>query len=424
MNGAPKKHIVIAGVGFAGLHAYERLDRFLEAGDNVEITLINRGDAFTFIPMIHEVGTGLLQPAAITQPIRLLPKRFFRDFIDGNVVSVDADAQTVFVERSEGFTETIHYDYLILGLGSRADFMGIPGASDNSYPLRTLTDARRLKNRVLECFDKADVVSDDKLQKDLIRFVVVGGGATGVEVAGELSDLISNEMTRAFPRLASRGQVVLVERNERLIKEASETMSKRVKEHLERWTCVDVRTGVGVEQVTENGVALDTGFLDSKTVIWCAGVSAVPTRIEAKKPITRDEKLGRIAVTRFLNTGSYPNLFIVGDQALVMNVQTDRPYGMRAQFATEEGKCAAHNIIASIRGRNLEQFSWTDRGTIISLGKSGALADIDGFHFSGFLARIIYRVAYLYAISGVRAKLRTALEWSLNLFTPRDISKI
>ncbi len=424
MTQTSKKHIIIAGVGFGGLHAYQTLTKELQPEDGVEVTLINRGDAFVFVPMIHEVGSGLLQPDAITQPIRLLPKTYLRDFIDGTIVGIDADAQTVTVERAEGFVDTQHYDFLVLGIGSQTNYMGVAGAAEHAFPLRTLDDARRLKNHVLECFDKADAETDPATQEALVRFVVVGGGATGVEIAGELSDLLCDEMAHAFPRLRERGKVVLVDRGEELVKEAGPWMSHRTRRLLEDRGCVEVRMGMRVESVSPEGVVCNGEMLPSKTVIWCAGVSAASVPITAEKSITYDERSKRIVTQENLSLAEYDNVFVIGDVAQVMNKEEGRPYGMRAQYATEQGKTAARNILARIRGGVQEVFSWKERGTIISLGKHGALADISGARLSGFAARLVYRVAYLSSIVGVRAKFRTALEWFLNVFVSRDISRL
>jgi NADH dehydrogenase len=185
-----------------------------------------------------------------------------------------------------------------------------------------------------------------------------------------------------------------------------------------------VRTGTAVARVTENGVETNRGAIASKTVIWSGGVQAYDMTLAAAKPLGRDEKTRRISVSSLLSIPVYPEVYVVGDQALIPNLKTGKPYGMRAQHATEEGRHAARNILLRIRGYAQEAFLYRERGTILSLGRGGALADIWGMRFSGFLARVIYRAAYLKAIVGTRAKLRTALEWCLNFFTPRDISKI
>jgi NADH dehydrogenase len=423
MEKPPKKHIVIAGMGFAGINAYEALQRNLSESDNCEITAINATDSFVFLPMIHEVATGGLPPNAITQPLRQLTHRFVRDVIEGVVQAIDCDARTVRVARAEGFTDVISYDYLILAIGSTTHYFGVPGAQEHALSLGTLPDARRIRDRVLDMFDRADAAYDEGIQKDLVRFVIGGGGPTGVELAGELADLMCHELTDAFPHLTPHGEIVIIDRNDAVMK-GDAWFSQKTAEILSKKRSIKIMTSTSVLEVTENGVKTDKGFIEAQTVIWCAGVHARELPITATQGLMRDEKNHRITVTPELSLPKYPEAYVVGDHALILNATTGHPYDMRAQFAVRQGRTAARNIIAAVRGGRREPFVWQEKGFIISLGKRGALAEVYGFKFSGFFAWVIFHGAYLEGIIGVRATLRTALEWFLNLCTPRDISRV
>ncbi len=419
-----KHHVVIVGMGFAGYQAYRELHDLLQEKDNVEITAIDDTDTFVFIPMIHEVATGLLTPESITHHLRDVPQQFARDIVEGVVISVDASAKTLVVKRTEGFTDTIFYDTLILALGSKINFFGIPGAAEHSFPLNILSDAKRIKNRIIEMFDMADATTDHAKRKEFLRFVIVGGGPTGVELAGEISDALSRELRDLFPHLHEHAEVILIDRGTKLIPEAGEWFSKRTERILEKKRKVKIMFETSAEEVTPEGITTSKGFLATKTVLWCAGISSVSLPISSTKTISLDERSKRIVVTPELCVETEPDIFVAGDQAQIINPKTGKPYGMRAQFAVRQGRAVARNIVARLRGKPLAVFRWQEHGFILSLGRGGALANVFGFKFGGFFAWLLFHGAYLTALVGVRAKCRTALEWVLDLFTPRDFSKV
>ncbi len=411
-------------MGFAGYQAYRTLHDLLREEDNVEITAIDSSDSFVFIPMIHEVATGLLMPDSITHHLRDTPQRFARDIIEGKVLSLDADAKTLTIARAEGFTDTLSYDTLVLAMGSRINFFGVPGAEEHAFPLNTLPDAKKIKNRLIEMFDMADATTDPAERKELLRFVVVGAGATGVELTGEIADALSKELRDLFPHLHEHAEVVLIDRGTQLLSQMDEWFGEKVMRILEKKKNVKIILEAGAEKIIPEGITTNKGFFASRTVLWCAGIVSTSLPMSSAQTIPIDERTKRIIVTPELFVETKPDIFVVGDQAEIVNPKTGKPYGMRAQFAVREGRTAARNIIARLRGKRLSSFSWQEHGIILSLGRGGALAKVFGFKFSGFIAWLIFHTAYLTALVGVRAKCRTALEWVLDLFSPRDFSKV
>ena len=427
-----KEKIVILGAGFAGLYAYKELCNELHGTDTVEIKLVNADDEFVFVPMIHEVAAGTLMPRSITQSLRALSDSCLDEFIHGTVAGIDLDAKIVQVEYHQSdepdqihhhHHEEISYDTLVLALGSETNYFGVPGADKYSLPLKTLADAKRLKNHVIERFEEADRLTDEKKQCDILRFVIVGGGATGVEFAGELLDLINTELYRAFPRLEGCAEVCLVEGGDMLVKQVDPWFGTRIKKALARAGCrlIFNKRVTGIEA---DKIIMGEDELMTKSVIWSGGVRARSVAIASNTKLAYDDRSHRIRVTPELHTAEYPEVFVSGDQAWVESKEAGMPYPMRAQFATREGELIGKNIARRLRGQILEEFEWDEQGFIISLGGSGAFAEVFGMKLSGMPAQILYRAAYIAKTMGVRSKWRMASDWILNIFEPRDISKL
>jgi NADH:ubiquinone reductase (H+-translocating) len=435
-NKSDSLRIVILGAGFAGIYAYLQLHKLFHKNPNKHIVLISEYDYFTFTPMIHEVATGTLLPFSITQSLRALPPCCLNRFVEGSVLNVNADTKEVLVRHINpeaplsgtgvrtSLEERITFDYCIVAMGSDTNYFGVSGAKEYALTLKNLEDARRVKNRIIESFEQAQITKDEAEKRRLLRFVIVGGGATGIELAGEMSDLIYGELRKAFPLLYPLVEIRLYESATCFLSGIDEWMGTHTHELLAGRKRIQMYCGKRVTKLTRDGIYLGDEYVSTGTVVWTAGVKAKNSSIHAKKKIEKDQKSGRIKVNTFLQIPTYPFLFVVGDQAWVCNKEAGQPYPMRAQFAVREGETAAENIKHMENKTELKEFHWKDMGFIVSLGKGNALAYIFGMQLSGPLAWVIYRMAYLLKIVGIRAKLRTALEWTLNTFLPRDISKL
>jgi len=430
-----RKKIVILGSGFAGIYAYLELHKLFHGRKDISIRIINREESFVFTPLIHEVATGSLSPGSVTQPITEIPHCCLDAFIEGEVQSVDLDQKHITYtythakgeegEHSTKEEQKIKFDYLISALGSRTNYFGIVGAEANTLPLKTLRDAARIKNRILFSFEKASTIQDKEKRKSILRFVIVGGGPTGTELAGEISDLILYELRNIYPDIWADASVIIIEAKSRLLSEAGKWFSKKAQRILKEKLNVRVYLDSMVSKIEENGLYLGEKFISSETIIWVAGVRAVPLTFHGSNKLQIDEKKKRIHVNSFLQTTKYLNVFVVGDQAWICDKEMGQPYPMRAQFAVREGVIAARNIKHLIDNDEvLEEFEWKDKGFIVSLGKGGALAEVFGIRFSGFFAWWIYRLAYLSKLLGTRAKWNTAFSWILNFFLPRDLREL
>lgn len=421
-----KKKIIILGAGFGGVYAYLSLHKELHGREDVEIILIDKKNYFLFVPMIHEVATGNLEASSIIQPLRHITKCCVSDVIEGTVDAINLDSNTVKVTTNNNQERTIQFDYLISALGSQNNFFGTPGADEYTYPLKDLHDAVAIRKGVLNAFEQASQAESEEEQHRLLTFVVVGGGPTGVELAGELADLIGHEMQRAYPALHPKCTLHLVHAGKRLMEPVDEWFAEKSTDIL-TGACVNIHLDTCVERVEKDTTLLSDGnMIHSNIVFWTAGVKAQTVAFtgESAQHIVLDERSGRITVEPALNIRGLEHVFVVGDQMYLGDKETGQPYPMRAQFAAREGSVAGENVVRIMHNAPLQEFSWNDQGFIVSLGKGGALAQIFGIKFSGAFAWWIYRTAYLFKLVGVRAKLKTAFEWTLNLFLPRNISKL
>lgn len=424
--------VIIIGSGYGGIHACRTLVEHASSEDNLEVILISNTDHFLYTTMVYEVAAGNLAPSSIRQSIRPGLAGRKTKFIQGTVVSVDPDKQTVDYQPTDTagkeFANTgeisLSYDYLISAIGSETNFLNIPGAEEHAYKLKTLTDAKQIKNNLISHFEEATLITDEKLKKELLSVVIVGGGPTGVTLAAKIADLFNHELSAAFPDLAPLAKITLLESSDKLVAPAGSWFSKQVNQALLDKECIDVATNSFVDEVSADGVKCGDRFLSSRLVVWTAGVKARELTINAEKKITVDDKSRRIHVTPQLSIPTYKNFFVVGDQAWVKHRDDEQPYPMRAQFAVRQGKQAAINILKTLRNQPKEGFFWEDKGLVISVGHGRTFARVFGLKLSGLPATIAYKSIYLLSTIGVRAKLRAVLEWTMNLFLPRDMSEL
>jgi NADH dehydrogenase len=344
---------------------------------------------------------------------------------------VDLDNQCVSVLRLRPGQEknqeldqlTISYDELVVALGATTAYFGVPGAAEYSVTLKSLADVKRIKNSIIELFETAQLEPEKERRRSLLTFVIVGGGPTGVELAGELSDLIRTELRLAYPDLWQLARVIIMEGSDRLVGQMGHYFSENTAAILTEKGNIDVQLRARCIAVQPDGVMMGESFIPAGLVVWTAGVQAVDLDIKAERPVAKDERSRRIVVDEYLRVPSYPNVFVAGDQALVEQRDSEQYYPMRAQFAVGEARAVARNILHSLAGEPLQAFHFNDSGFLLSLGKGGALAEVWGQDFRGSIAWLLYRV-YLLKLVGARTRVRTGIEWLLNFFTPRDLSEL
>lgn len=415
----PIPQIVILGGGFAGVAAARRLERRLRVGE-ASITLVSRDNFTLFTPMLPEVCSGGIETRHIVSPVRGQLRR--TQYVLGEITHIDLDAQRVDLQHTiTGTKMTLGYDHLILALGSVTSTFNIPGVAERSLPLKTIEDAETLRNRIIATLELADVAVDPSERSRLLSYAVVGGGYTGCEAVGELSDLFRS-VTRYYKTIRPEDvKISLVEAGKKLLPDLPARMGEYTTEHL-RAQGVQLEIGDGVALVDENGITLQSGRrIETSTVIWSAGVRPAPAVLDLPVDHARN---GGIFTERDMQVRGRPGVWALGDCAWVPTAKADSWYPPTAQHAIREGPALADNIVATLRGEPTKPFDFTALGTMASLGgRRGVVAFPNGFILTGFLAWALWRSYYLARLPGLDRRLRVTFDWTLDLFFSRDIAE-
>jgi NADH dehydrogenase len=390
--------------------------------NSVEILLVNRDNFILFTPMLAEVVSGSIEAKHVVSPLR----EFFSKVIFQEAEAGSVDFEKKIVRISHGNKSEAHevpYDYLVLALGSETNFYGLPGVEEHSFPFKTISDAMNLRNHIIDMFERADMEPDAQVRKRLLTFVVAGGGFSGIEVTAELNDFIRTSR-RFYRNVRPRDiRIVLAVSGPRIMPEISEGLAVYALDRL-RAQGIECYLDTKVHSAGMNTVQLENGdTILSETLIWTAGVApdSLITALSCKK-----DKKGRIVVNEFLEAAELQGVWAIGDCASVPDLRTGVPHPPTAQNAVREGRHAAHNIAAAIKGDRFRRkpFSYSSLGTLAPLGYRTAVAEIRGLKFSGFFAWWLWRTIYLFKLPDLYSKVRVALDWTLDLFFPRDIVQL
>jgi len=395
--------VVIVGGGFGGVYAARGILRALKHED-VQVTLLSKTNYFLFVPMLHEVATGSLCGHSLATSFYDIMKSDRFVFTKGVVELVDLKKRVVKTKE-----ESFSYDYLVLGTGSTINFYGIKGA-EHAFTLKSLNDAFRLKNHLISCGELARVKSG-KEREQLLTVVVAGAGPTGIELALEakefLDQIAGKHESRVF--LLQRGSDILPQ-----WPKLRPYIEKTLNRH-----GVQLLLNHPVSEVGKDFVAAGNELFSAKTIVWTAGVK--PSMVKTTPTIINDK--GGVVVNEFLQVPSFPEVFVIGDCAFYTPKGKDVPMQMLAQVASEEGKHVAKNVVAKVKGKQLLPFLYELRGVFVSLGKLRGVGIVYGFQISGFFAWWMNRTVYLFKMQGAQSMVKTAYEWTLNLFMKRDTAQ-
>jgi len=421
MRGGTRKRIVILGGGFAGVYTAQHLEKALGRRDDFEIILINKENYFVFQPMLAEVVSGSIGILDTVSPIRrLLP---CTDLHVRDIESIDLKNQTV--TTSPGFRPHPHvvpYDHLVLALGNVTDFRGLRGLPEHAIPFKNLGDALYLRNHVIHALEEAAIEEDDpQLRRQLLTFVVAGGGFSGVEVVAELNDFV-REVARNYRRIdPAEIRVVLVHSGDRILPEVTEKLALFAQKILQK-RGVEIHLGARLEAATGEEAILNTGMrIPTKTLVSTVPASPHPLIESLDLP---KGKNGRVKADSFLQVEGTDNIWALGDCALVPLPGGDRVCPPTAQHAIRQGRTAAHNIVAAIRGGERRKFDFAGLGKMGSLGHHSAVAEVLGINISGFLAWFLWRTIYLMKLPGWGRRLKVASSWTLDLLLPAELVQL
>lgn len=401
-----KPRLVVIGGGFAGLNLIKNIDV-----KKYQVVLLDRYNYHTFVPLLYQVATAGLEAGSVIGPLRKIFQRnaevHFRML---EARQVDPEAQLIHTSLGE-----IHYDYLVIATGTRPNYFGNAAIARHSLPLKTLPDAVAMRNRVLQALERAEMSDDVAEQDRLLHFVVVGGGPTGVELAGALAELKRFILPADYPDTdMERMNITLVEGTDRLLSTMSEQSSQGALRTLEKMG-VEVRLNKMV--ATYNGqqvVFTDGDSIESETLIWGAGVTgALITGLDPAN-IQR----GQYVVDHYNRIRSYDNIFALGDIARFVSDAFPQGLPGVAQVAIQQGKHLAKNLNRLARGRELRPFAYFDKGSLATIGRNKAVADLpNGWHLNGFPAWFIWAFIHIYYLVGMRNKVVTFINWVVNYLT-------
>ena len=418
MNAQQKRRpqVVVLGAGFGGLTFCQSF-----SCPEADVTVVDRHNHHLFQPLLYQVATAGLSAPDIAQPIRSI----LRD--ERNVTVLLRNVTGFDLKRREVQFEggALPYDYLVMALGSVTSYFGHPEWEQFAHGLKSLEDALRIRSRILLAFERAEASVSESEKKRLMTIVVVGGGATGVELAGAFAELARHVLKRDFRRIdPGHAHVILVEAGPRLIRQFSTRLSTKAVEKLTRMG-VDVRTGVGVENIGEGFLQLADGTkIESANIIWAAGVAANPL---AQKLGVALDRAGRVPVNPDLSLPGHPEVFAIGDLALILD-EHNQPVPGVSPAAMQMARHAARIIRDDVRGtagtKARPPFKYWDKGIMATIGRSAAVAQIGKIEFSGWLAWVSWLLVHLLFLVGFRNKAAVLLQWTYSYFTYKRGSRI
>ena len=422
-----KKRVVVLGGGFAGLECIRRLESYFMRDLDIEIVLVSEDNFLLFTPMLPQVASGMIETRHIIMPIRALIEKTI--FYEDRVRNIDPFGKIVILSgTSEKRGISLHYDFLVIALGSQTNFFGLTNVEEHAYTMKTLNDAMILRNRIIDMLEQAENETNPILRKSLLTFVVVGAGFAGIETAGELIDFVL-DARKYYPHISKQDiRVVVLEALSSILPGFSEKLAKFAYEKLiQRGINIRLNTAVtsfdGTEVLVkslENRENKNIEAIQTKTLVWTAGITPVDT---IKNSIFKTEK-GKIIVNEFLEIPDFPGVFAIGDCCQTIDPVTKRPYAPTAQLAEAHAKIAAHNLYALIRNKQKKNFEYKSKGQMAIIGKRSGIASVFGMNIYGFLAWWLWQSVYLSKISRLEKRVRVLLDWTIDLFFDRDISRL
>lgn len=393
-----KPQVVIVGAGFAGLYAAKQLRKA-----NVEITLIDRRNHHLFQPLLYQVATAALSPGDIAQPIRaIFSEQDNVHVLLGEVTGIDREGRTVVLRDGR-----VRYDYLILATGATHAYFGNDHWSEHAPGLKTLDDGLEIRRRILLAFERAEREQDPNKRNALLTFVVVGGGPTGVEMAGAIAEISKRVLRHDFRSIdPADARVVLVEGGDRILSAYSPELSRKAEEQL-RELGAWVWTGRLVTSISDERVELGEEMLQAATVVWAAGVAASPLGSETGG---ERDRAGRVHVNPDLRVAGDERIFVAGDLAHLEGAD-GRPLPGVAPVAVQQGIHAAKNIRRLLAKQETEQFRYADKGSLATIGRAAAVGKIGRMSLSGFSAWMLWALVHIMYLAGYRNRIAVLIDW-------------
>jgi NADH:ubiquinone reductase (H+-translocating) len=395
--------VVIIGGGFGGLYAARIL-----ANQPVDVTLIDRTNHHLFQPLLYQVATAMLSPADIAQPIRAILKdaKNIR-VVMGRVESIDTEAKMVHTHGSQ-----YPFQYLILAAGARHSYFGNDHWEEFAPGLKNLSDALELRRRILNSFEIAETTTDPEVRQAAMTFVIIGAGPTGVEMAGAISELAKRTIVQDFRHIQTqRARIVLLDAAPKVLPMFADTLCASALKQLQQLD-IEVKVRTKVLGVTPEGVQLESEFIRARTIVWAAGNTASPLA----EQLGETDRQGRIVVNEDLSVPGHPEIFAIGDVANFSH-QGGKPLPGIAPFAMQSGEQAARNVLARALGNPAKRFKYWDKGSMATIGRNKAIADLKVVKLSGFLAWLSWLLIHLLFIVELRNRILIFFQWAWSYIT-------
>ena len=408
-----QKHAVIIGGGFAGLAAAKRLAN----QTSVRVTLIDRRNHHLFQPLLYQVATAGLSPAEIAAPIRSILSDA------GNVKVVCSEVKSLVPDRNLIVTEDgeFSYDYLLMACGAKHGYFGNEHWEPFAPGLKTIEQATEIRRRVLNSFEIAEATNDPDERKKHLTFVIVGGGPTGVELAGAIGEMSRYTLSKDFRNIdPSSARVILVEAEPRILGMFDDSLATKAMRFLEQLG-VQIWTSSRVKNIDADGVELADEKLRAGTVLWAAGVKASSL---GQKSGFECDRAGRAVVQKDLSIPDHSNVFVAGDQCSFIDPKTGRQLPGQAPVAAQQGRFVADTILNDIAGSPRSEFKYVDKGQMATIGRSRAIAEVGKFRFAGFFAWLVWLVVHIFFLTGFRNRFFVVLSWAWSFFTFRRGSRL
>ncbi|RHX89296.1 NAD(P)/FAD-dependent oxidoreductase [Leptospira stimsonii] len=399
MSKSGKKKVVIIGAGFGGLQAVKKLSQ----NSDLDITVIDKKNHHLFQPLLYQVATAVLSPADIAIPTRsLVGESKNVTVVLGEATKIDISNKTVYYQNT-----STNYDYLILSAGARSSYFGNDQWAQHTIGLKNLKDALKIRHKLLISFEKAELSGDPEIAKSLLNYVIIGGGPTGVELAGSIAELshqiIRDEFHTIDPALS---KITLIEASPRLLMAFSPSLGEFAKRRLEK-RGVEVLTGTRVVNIDEKGVHLEGKTIHSETVIWAAGVQANAIAATLGAPLDRS---GRVMVDEFCNIEGHPEVFVIGDIANYTK-GLERPLPGVSPVAMQQGRYVAALIKNDLKNKKRKLFHYIDKGSMATIGRTDAVAEIGFLKMKGFFGWLAWLFVHLFYQVGFKNKITILITW-------------
>ena len=391
---------MVIGGGFGGLYSARSLARH-----GVRVVLIDRVNYHLFQPLLYQVATAALSPGEIAEPLRAILRKYRNvEVLLGEVTEIELDAQKVKLEDGAEFG----YDYLVVATGARHSYFAHPEWEFQAPGLKSLADALEMRRRIYLAFELAERERDPAKRQALLTFVIVGGGPTGVELAGAIAEIARHTVSQDFRSIDPRqARVILLERGQRILEAYPPDLSAKAQQSL-RHIGVEVQTGKGATDIKPDRVVVGDETIPSYTTLWAAGVLASPLGRQLSDALDRS---GRVPVQPDLSLPGHPEVFVIGDLALARQRNGKFLPGI-APVAIQEGQSVAANIWRSVHGQRRKAFNYFDRGQIATIGRAAAVAEIRAVHLSGFIAWLAWLVIHLFYLIGFENRLLVMVQWA------------